>query len=272
MARSSYVKERDVRSILRLVGELFELPDDPTARSIHLVDGACRMFGARSGLVGVLEGKSADGAPIFRFGAAGGWLDERTTQLYEVYANDAHMRDPMLVRLMKQTRFTGVFQRGQVVPNPDWYRSLHFNEMRIPLGIDDAIYTFHPLGPGKQMTGLGINRELGGGAFSKRENKLISLLHEALTPFYHYLNGRLQSPAAVQFPPMMDRVLRLLLAGKSEKQVAAELQRSRHTIHDHVKIIYRRLGVGTRAELLARCMNPAPTRPRSVSNRSTQSS
>jgi DNA-binding NarL/FixJ family response regulator len=42
------------------------------------------------------------------------------------------------------------------------------------------------------------------------------------------------------------------LAGLSEKQVAAKLQVSRHTVHTHVRQIYRSLKVRSRAELLAR--------------------
>jgi pSer/pThr/pTyr-binding forkhead associated (FHA) protein len=48
------------------------------------------------------------------------------------------------------------------------------------------------------------------------------------------------------------RVFNLLLAGLSEKQVAAKLQVSRHTVHTHVRQIYRSLKVRSRAELLAR--------------------
>jgi pSer/pThr/pTyr-binding forkhead associated (FHA) protein len=48
------------------------------------------------------------------------------------------------------------------------------------------------------------------------------------------------------------RVFDLLLAGLSEKQAAARLKVSRHTVHTHVRQIYRVLGVRSRAELLAR--------------------
>jgi DNA-binding CsgD family transcriptional regulator len=47
------------------------------------------------------------------------------------------------------------------------------------------------------------------------------------------------------------QVLRMLLQGLSEKQVAAELSISRQTVHTHVKDIYRVLQVHSRAELLA---------------------
>jgi len=49
-------------------------------------------------------------------------------------------------------------------------------------------------------------------------------------------------------------VLRLLTQGMAEKRVAAKLCLSYHTVHTHVKHIYRELGVKSRAELLALCL------------------
>lgn len=48
------------------------------------------------------------------------------------------------------------------------------------------------------------------------------------------------------------RVYELLFEGLAEKEVASKLQVSVHTIHDHVKAIYRKLHVTTRGELLTR--------------------
>ena len=56
-------------------------------------------------------------------------------------------------------------------------------------------------------------------------------------------------------PPRVRPVLRQLLAGKSEKEIAAGLRLSPHTVHTYVKIIYRRLQVRSRGELLARWVN-----------------
>jgi DNA-binding NarL/FixJ family response regulator len=52
-------------------------------------------------------------------------------------------------------------------------------------------------------------------------------------------------------PPRVRPVLRRLLGGKSEKEIAADLRLTRHTVHTYVKIIYRKLRVHSRAELMA---------------------
>ena len=47
------------------------------------------------------------------------------------------------------------------------------------------------------------------------------------------------------------RVLKWLLEGHSEKEVANQLDLSPHTVHNHVRSIYRTLDVTSRGELLA---------------------
>jgi len=52
--------------------------------------------------------------------------------------------------------------------------------------------------------------------------------------------------------PRLTQTLSHLLDGDSEKEIAAKMELSRHTIHVYVKSIYRKYKVSTRAELMAR--------------------
>lgn len=60
------------------------------------------------------------------------------------------------------------------------------------------------------------------------------------------------SPAVTELSRRMEQTLEHLLTGDSEKQVARKLELSQHTVHGYVKALYRRFGVSSRAELLAR--------------------
>ncbi|MBI3408650.1 MAG: FHA domain-containing protein [Planctomycetes bacterium] len=51
------------------------------------------------------------------------------------------------------------------------------------------------------------------------------------------------------------RVYQLLLGGLSYKQIAARLALSQHTVHNHIRAIYRLLNVRSRSELFARFLN-----------------
>jgi len=72
-------------------------------------------------------------------------------------------------------------------------------------------------------------------------------------------------PAAADERPMMSlltrrmrQILELLVQGQSEKEVAHHLGLSPHTVHIHVTRMYTRLGVNSRAELLARFYRQEP--------------
>ncbi len=56
----------------------------------------------------------------------------------------------------------------------------------------------------------------------------------------------------VELSPREGEVLRLLQQGMTVKQIARELQRSPHTVHDHVKSLHRKVGACNRGELLAK--------------------
>lgn len=58
------------------------------------------------------------------------------------------------------------------------------------------------------------------------------------------------------------RVLDILLEGRSEKEVATQLEISPHTVHNHVKEIYKRMNVNSRPELLALFVRDSRKKPR----------
>ena len=66
--------------------------------------------------------------------------------------------------------------------------------------------------------------------------------------------------AAIYMSKAQRRVLVLLLQGRAEKQVAAQLKISPTTVHNHIQAIYRAFEVHSRPELLARFLmkNNAP--------------
>ncbi len=55
-----------------------------------------------------------------------------------------------------------------------------------------------------------------------------------------------------ELSPTEHKVYELLTKQLSEREIAASLDRSRHTIHVHVKSIYRKLAVNSRPELLSK--------------------
>ena len=65
-------------------------------------------------------------------------------------------------------------------------------------------------------------------------------------------SGQEPPQPAGELSPRQEQTLKHLLDGASEKQVARKLGLSQHTVHGYVKALYRRYGVSSRAELLAK--------------------
>ena len=89
-----------------------------------------------------------------------------------------------------------------------------------------------------------------------------------IADFCKMIGGRVGAVAsgacnAPGLSPRERQTLQHLLAGDSEKQVARKLGIDPHTVHVHVKRLYKHFEVSSRGELLARCLAspPTPTRP-----------
>ena len=60
------------------------------------------------------------------------------------------------------------------------------------------------------------------------------------------------TPIDPALPRRQRQTLELLLQGDGEKQIAAKLKLSQHTVHIYVKSLHKRFAVSSRSELLAR--------------------
>lgn len=69
------------------------------------------------------------------------------------------------------------------------------------------------------------------------------------------------APRGEGLAPRVRQTLERLLAGDSEKQIAARLRVSPHTVHVYVTSLYRRYDVCSRGELLARFVRPGRAAP-----------
>jgi DNA-binding CsgD family transcriptional regulator len=85
--------------------------------------------------------------------------------------------------------------------------------------------------------------------------RLLHTLHTAAQSVLSPSNAP-TSHLASQLTESEQQTLRILVTGLSEKQTARILKKSQHTIHSHVKRIYKHLAVSSRAELLSRLLKP----------------
>jgi DNA-binding CsgD family transcriptional regulator len=142
--------------------------------------------------------------------------------------------------------------RPQVCEDRTWYMSPYFNEFRRPMDQDDLLFSYLPLPEFGCASAFGFTRSLNDRAFAERDRKLLHLFHQELGRLWTTPALSKDSAANIALSPRMRQTLDQLAVGKSEKQIAAHLGISRHTVHDHVKELHRRHGVSSLGELLAK--------------------
>jgi DNA-binding CsgD family transcriptional regulator len=95
--------------------------------------------------------------------------------------------------------------------------------------------------------------EISGSSALQRKRRMLAELCRLIGS--EHSNPQYTGPGA-ECSPRVRQTLARLLAGDSEKQVAAHLRLSPHTVHVYVKRLYRHYDVCSRGELLARFITP----------------
>lgn len=132
-----------------------------------------------------------------------------------------------------------------------WFESDFYREYYRECGHDDAIYVAFPVNEDVESY-FGIFRAAGQPPFGTREREALAYALRGIKWFHRQLllsHGL--GIAETALTPVERRVLKNLLTGLAEKQIAAELGQSYHTTHEYVTAIYRKFGVNNRAALMA---------------------
>jgi DNA-binding CsgD family transcriptional regulator len=258
--RSDEVRFDEFQKALQLGLELRELPQGSEVQKRHALQGMAALVGAQVTIWANVDGVSAGGG-VIRPAIDLGWSCEAERNAFLSYVDrdqwtaiDPSM--PSLARAVSGPMCT--FTREQLVDDRAWYRSDHVQGLRRAGRVDSFIYTVHAR-TSDEIAAFSLHRAWGERQFSERERRLVDLFHRACA-FLHDPPFELSPAVARELTPRLRETLLGLARGLSEKQVAAELRLSPHTVHDYVKALHRQFGVQSRGELLARCI--AGHRPR----------
>lgn len=254
MSRSQRLRLRDLRDIYLLVGACRELKDDPLRWRRQAFEGLTRLTGALVGMGGIMRHPCTPQVTVCDVVEVG-WPSDAHRSHWLRYRQDGMLAtDPSFVCIDWLGRQLMTRAREQVVDDRAWYNSVGFNEYRRPAENDGWLVSSYRLpGPTPAADMLTLHRALNDGRFAERDRRLLWLLHRELGPLVGTVLRTGEQDPFADLPPRLRQTLDRLLAGDSEKEAAQALGLGVRTVHEYVVKLYRRFGVHSRAELMARC-------------------
>lgn len=256
MTKSASLRVADVRAILRLVSDCRDLGDDAGIWRRHLFAGLGQLVGGGV----VIGGEMAIGPPGPRDLGTAEWGWENGFNRAGWLASLDHFRDDPSFSpifngyLARLTAEDGVcLSRPEVVPDREWYPSPYFEAVQRVIGVDDMLVCFHSVpGAAMEFSGMFLGRAPGEPSFTARERAMVREAHAEVARLLGGPLARTIEPCPSELPPRTRQVLRCVLEGDTDKQVALRLGVTRHTVNQYLKSIYRHFQVTGRSELLAR--------------------
>lgn len=228
-----------------------------------LLQGLCDLVSASTGqsVIGLRIGDRDDDA-------VGGWRACSATHLHpspdllhihRVYARLLEAGE-MDVCTQNNIAGAGTWRVNRLVDlaPTEWFGSRAHQELYTSLDRHDAMWGGCPINDDAELY-IGLFRGASQPPFTVEERELASFAMRGLKWYCRmFLLDHGLCVADAPLTPAERDVLRGLLRGNSEKEVAAVLGQSPHTTHGHVKAIYRKFNVKNRSSLMALWLGSRP--------------
>jgi DNA-binding CsgD family transcriptional regulator len=254
MGKSARLRLSEVRQAYRLIHECRDLGHESAAWLRHAVEQLLRLVRGQVGVAAQFQFNAGE-APKYTLLADSGWYTPRhRADWYHRYVIErGHLRATTYRNFALLPASLKTRTREQLVSDREWYRCPEFHEAHRLWGLDDLLASCQRTYDPPRLFGFVLLRPLDARRYGKRERRLVHLFHGELSRYVGTALELEQGGAIACLPPRLRETLECLLEGDSEKQVAARLGLSRHTVHEYVTALYRRLDVSSRAELMAFC-------------------
>ena len=253
MSTSARLRASDHRDLARLSHECRDPGDDPVGWRMYLAARLARLTGCA--LVSVVESGLAADESATGATCEWGWengFDRSAGEMVLAKLARNPLYNPMVgPYLSTADREDGVcLSRHDLVSDARWYRSAYYGDYR-ECGGDATLLCCRQLGDGLR-SGLVLIRLSGEPDFGPRQKAIAREANALIAPLIGGPLARFGEPSPAALPPRVRQVLRCLLEGDSDKQIAARLGLSRFTVNEYTKRAYRHFRAAGRTELLAR--------------------
>jgi DNA-binding CsgD family transcriptional regulator len=236
---------------LELLGRVAGMHLSLIERRHALLEGLCRLVNADI-WVWVSLHIPTQGLPVNSNAIDGGWLNEaeRSAMYAEVNTPDCHALSTMLAR-QASAAGEAVTMIGEQILEPAGVFQAHERFLE-SVHLSSRMLSIYPRG--ESIYGLfTLDRRSGSALFNERERDTV---HRVLkhVPWVHQLESEMSRHAdpLLSLTRRERQVLRLSMVGHGRKQIADLIDVTMHTVTDHFKSMYRKLGVRSQGELLSK--------------------
>lgn len=257
MSKATDLRNTEIRALYELAGECREQGDDPHRWREHFSRRLAELIGAD--LVFCVETagckrKSPRDLGVAEWGWEQGFNRAGWARALAEFHHNPFYSVGLQSYFRRFSQEDGVaHSRRDLVSDQRWDRSIDREVVHRVVGIDHVAWCFRTLSDaGDEQSGIIATREEGRRDFAEREKALLKAAHAVVAPAIGSSLARFREPAPSALPPRVQQVLRCLLEGNGDKQVAARLGISPQTVNVYTKQIFRHFGVQGRSELLAR--------------------
>lgn len=259
MPKPFVLMDVDAHAALRALASIRDLADRPAARARFLV-AVGDLIDASVGAAGTLTRDAGETAALaiecaLSCGAPrgpGAWSADADVARALARDDAARLLDAALAR----TGPHDAVLRAEALPGVVWRGSSVARDLA-GRGVDEALVV-SALSPARPRRRFGF-AFFRAGPFTDRDAALALLVHAhaaawlwqdpSMAPGADMVVEDLPPTVGARLSPTEQAVAPLLARGLTEAQIAKRLGRSHHTIHDHVKAIYAKLGTRSRLEL-----------------------
>jgi DNA-binding CsgD family transcriptional regulator len=247
-----------LQQVATLQGEAQEIGALSEACRMHVLSRVAEMLRSAAGCL-VLDGDMRGTGQIRE--AATHNFDGVTRPAFQPLLDHGATFHPLVHRTYEtyQSQPTGILvhTNSELFSTRTWRESPYYCDYLRQIGFDDSIMSLRSGGQPQLGRGFGFFRERGLPPFDDDDKVMLLLVELSLGPYIH------RPPLPPDLSPRDRDVLLLLREGLSDKEIASRLAISPHTVNQRTKRLFRRFGVHSRAELIAK---PALTSATSAAN------
>lgn len=236
-----------VRAVFRLLSEVRDVGLSPLAWRRHMLAGLLRLVDASTGVAAEIAVPRRPGNPRLLGTVIAGVNDRRLVAVYRsVLERGGFGLDMRPDGHAGRSSATFTRTRQQIAEQRAWRQRPDLDPWR---ALDCEFFLCSsqalPVRGGAHL--IVLTRPARKRPFDELDRRIIALFHAELGRLWL----RSDADDDAELPPQLQRTLELLLDGLSEPEIVARLGLSPHTVHDHVKRLYRHFRVNSRAQLLA---------------------